>query len=107
MSQGLPKSGLERETAMRSLSKGQRDKVERALEQHLSFSGSYFWTPPTNASGRRSMERKNNWSVGFTHEGVRYSYGSSVRCSAGNVYYRGFFRVNGERATVRKFKALV
>ena len=92
---------------MRAISKGQRAKVERALEQHLSFGGAYFWTPPSNASGRRSMERRNNWSVGFTHEGVRYSYASTLQCSARNVYYRGYFRAGGERVTVRKFRALV
>jgi len=92
---------------MRAISKGQRDKVARALEQHQSFGGSYTWTPPSSASGRRSMEQKNNWSVGFRHEGVRYTYTSSVRCSARNVYYKGYFLVGGERVTVRKFKALV
>ena len=91
---------------MRALSEGQRAKVEKALEQHVSFADSYFWSPPGNASSRRSMERKNNWSVGFRHEGVRYSYSSAVRCSVKNVYYKGHFQADGKRVTVRAFKAL-
>ena len=92
---------------MRALSKGQRVKVEQALEQHRTFSNAWFFKPLGNASGRRSMERKNNWSVGFRHEGVRYDYTSAVRCSAKNVYYRGYFQADGERVTVRRFKKLV
>ena len=92
---------------MRTISKGQRVKVEKALEQHRSFGGSYFWTPPWNASGRRSMERRNRWAVEFRHEGIRYSYSSAIRCSAKNVYYLGRFEADGERVTVRRFKRLV
>ena len=92
---------------MRAISKGQRAKVVRALEQHQSFSNAWFWTPPGNASGRRSMERKNNWSIGFTHEGVRYDYATAVRCSTRNVYYKGYFEADGKRVTVRAFKKLV
>ena len=92
---------------MRTISKGQRVKVEKAIEQHRSFADAWFRTPPGNASGRRSMEKKNNWSVGFKHEGVRYDYSSAVRCSAANVYYKGYFTADGERVTVRKFKKLV
>jgi len=92
---------------MRALSAGQRDKVERALEQHRSFSNAWFWTTPGNASVRRSMERKNNWAVGFKHEGIRYSYSSAVRCSTANVYYKGYFSTDGKRVTVRAFKRLV
>jgi len=92
---------------MRALSEGQRDKVERALEQHLSFSKAYFWTPPSSASGRRWMERKNDWGVSFRHEGVRYAYACSVRCSVRNVYYSGQFEADGKRVTVRAFKRLI
>ena len=92
---------------MRSISKGQRAKVTRALEQHGDFAGAYFWTPPSNASDRRSMEKKNNWAVGFKHQGIRYSYSSSVRCSVKNVYYHGCFEVDGERTNVRSFKRLM
>jgi hypothetical protein len=93
--------------ATRAISKGQRVKVERALEQHRSFANAWFQTPPGNASGRRSMEKKNNWAVGFTHQGIRYSYSSAVRCSAANVYYKGYFQADGEWVTVRRFKKLV
>ena len=92
---------------MRSLSKGQRAKVERALGQHQSLSNSYFWTPRGNRQQRDRWSSQNNWSVKFTHEGVRYAYSSSLRCSAANVYYKGRFTADGEKATVRAFKKLV
>ena len=92
---------------MRALSKGQRDKVVRALEQHQSLSTSYFWTPRGNRKQRDRWTDQNNWSVAFRHEGVRYSYRSDMYCSAKNVYYTGRFEVDGERKTVRAFKALI
>ena len=92
---------------MRAISKGQRDKVERALEQHEAYRKSYFWPSRGNRRQRDRWEEANTWSVGFTHEGVRYSYRSLLRCSAKSVYYRGIFQVNGERGNVRKFKKLV
>ena len=91
---------------MRALSKGQRDKVMRALGQHRSFSNSYFWTPQGNRQQRDRWTDQNNWSVEFKHEGVRYQYVSAMRCSAAKVYYRGYFTVDGRRATVRAFKKL-
>ena len=91
---------------MRNLSQTQRAKVEKALGQHEYFRHAYFWTPPTNASGRRWMEKKNSWGVGFKHEGVRYEYVTQVRCSGKYVRYAGRFYADGERVTVRKFKAL-
>jgi len=92
---------------MRTISKGQRDKVEKALQQHRTFSNAWFWTPRGNRKQRDRWTDENNWTVEFKHEGVRYSYSSAVRCSAANVYYRGYFQADGERVTVRKFKKLV
>jgi len=92
---------------MRAISTGQRAKVEKALEQHRSFGNSYFWTPKGNRRQRDRWTDENNWSVGFKHEGVRYAYSSSMHCSAANVYYKGYFEVDGEKATVRAFKKLV
>ena len=91
---------------MRTLSKGQREKVERALTQHRSLSTSWFWTPRGNRKQRDRWTDQNNWSVAFRHEGVRYKYRSEMRCSAKNIYYKGHFSVDGDRVTVRAFKAL-
>lgn len=91
---------------MRAISKSQRVKVERALVQHESFRTAYFWTPQGNRSQRDRWTDKNNWSVAFRHEGVRYAYRSSMHCSAKIVYYKGYFTTDGDRVTVRAFKRL-
>jgi len=92
---------------MTKLSASQRGKIEKAIAQHEKFKNSYFWTPPSNAGCRRAMERRESWSVSFTHNGKRYEYVSNVDCSCSNVYYKGFFYVDGERKTVRAFKSLI
>jgi hypothetical protein len=91
---------------MRAISAGQRDKIEKALEQHRSFSNAYFMMPRGNRKQRDRWTDQNNWSVGFKHEGVRYAYSSSMHCSAANVYYKGYFTADGKRVTVRSFKRL-
>ena len=90
-----------------SLSKSQREKVERALAQHAKHKNCYFWTPPVSAGQRRYTEQQNNWSVEFKHDGKRYRYDSHVSCSARNYYYKGRFFVNGETRTVRAFRDLL
>ncbi len=89
------------------LSKSQKEKVERALDQHDRHRNSYFWSPPTHASGRRSEEKRNTWAVSFVHGGVRYEYHSSVSCSCANYYYRGTFKVDGEVKDRRAFARLL
>ena len=91
---------------MRAISKGQRAKVVKALEQHNRFSNSWFWTPRGNRKQRDRWTDQNNWSVAFRHEGVRYEYHSVMHCSAANVYYKGRFTTDGKKATVRAFKKL-
>ena len=90
-----------------SLSKSQREKVERALAQHAKHKNCYFWTPPVSAGQRRYTEQQNNWSVEFKHDGDTYTYESEVRCSCKNYYYRGEFAVNGKKKTIRVFWALL
>ena len=89
------------------LTKSQRSKVERALEQHDRHKNSYFWTPNGGASGRRSTERKETWSVSFRHAGHEYCYSSEVSCSCKNYYYNGSFCVDGEQKTRRAFANLL
>jgi len=89
------------------LSQSQRSKITQAIAQHERHEHSFFWKPFGNAAYRRATERKNNWSVAFTHDGQTYQYDSDVTCSARNYYYRGTFTVNGEKRNVRAFRRLL
>jgi len=85
----------------------QINEVKHAIEHHEKFSTVYFWTPPSSASGRRSMEHKNQYYHELTLDGVKYSYSSNVSCSCKNVYYDGTFEINEKRKDVRAYKKLL
>ena len=53
------------------------------------------------------MEEANTLEVAFKLGGQRYAFSSDVRVSARNVYYRGYFTLNGERKTSRLFSDLL
>jgi hypothetical protein len=90
-----------------SLSKKQVMKVKTALSQHLRMENSYFWTPYSDARGRRYEEAKNTFSVKFRHSGHIYAYHSDVSCSCRNYFYTGKFMLDGEQKNVRLFKNLL
>ena len=90
-----------------SLSKAQKTKIEKAIDQHDRHKKSYFWRPAASASQRRWVEGKNTWGVKFKHAGKVYEYASRVTCSARKYYYEGAFRVDGATKTVRAFKKLL
>lgn len=92
---------------MSKLTKSQTGKVLAAIEQHNKFKSSYFWSPPSTASGRRQMEKVNTWGVRFKHQGREYQYSSNVDVSCKNVYYQGVFAVDGEIKNVSLFKKLL
>ena len=77
------------------------------LDRHERFSGSYFWTPPANASGRRRMELDNSETLRFRFGGEEYSVEQSVDCSCKNIYYRLLVTVDGKKKDVRAIRKLV
>ena len=89
------------------LTKSQRAKIAKALDQHDKHKSCYFWTPNGGASSRRSEERRNTWSVSFRHAGHLYEYSSDVSCSCKNYYYTGVFSVDGEKKNRRAFAGLL
>ena len=90
-----------------ALSPLQRAKVADAIAHHERFGNSYFWTPPSNATSRRLMESRETFGIGFVASGTAYRFESTVSCSCKNVYYTGRFYVDGEKKTVRAFRALI
>jgi len=81
--------------------------VKRAIDIHDYLKKSYFWTPASNASGRRYDERKYTLKVEVVDGDDTYVYSSHVRCSTKNFYYTGVFSKNGKQGDVRLFKRLL
>jgi hypothetical protein len=65
----------------------------------------YFFTPPTNAKGRRSYEKSNSHApVTWTDEGHEYSAEFKTDCSCKNVYAKGIYTRDGKRTTLKAIK---
>ena len=90
-----------------SLSKSQRAKVERAIENHDYHKRCYFWKPFGNSSARRRTEDQRSFEVQFVTGGVRYRYVSSVTCSCQNYYCSGDFYRDDKKVTVRTWRKLL
>ena len=99
-----------KKTYAKKISQAKREKIlsqiNAAIEHHEKFKGAYFFTPPSNASGRRYYEEKNKRLIEFDYDGMKYSYSCYIRCSCKNVYYEGDFCVNGFKKNVKSFKAV-
>lgn len=77
------------------------------VERHENFKGSFFWSAPSNAAGRRQLEKENELEFSFTLQGVVYSFNQWVSCSCSNVYYSSQISVNGAQKNIRAAKSLI
>ena len=80
--------------------------LRAVLDAHARFKSSYFWTPPSSASGRRRMAADNSRDLNFEYDGRTYSVCQDVGCSCRNVYYKLAVTVDGDRKDVRAIKRL-
>lgn len=82
--------------------------LKSVIAQHEKFKSSFFWTPPCNANGRRSMEKANTREpLSFRFDGRTYHVEQSVDCSCANVYYIFSVTVDGTKKDIRAIKKLV
>ena len=75
------------------------------LDNHNRYKGSYFWTPPGHASGRRRMEFENSFS--FKFKGKLYAFVQTLRCSCSCVYFTSNVYVDGVKKSIRVPKKLL
>jgi len=64
------------------------------------FKNAYFFTPPSNASSRRSYENKNSFS--YKGDGIELDF--DISCSARNVYVKKHVYINGDKKTAAALK---
>jgi hypothetical protein len=67
---------------------------------------SYFWSPNKTANGRRNAEKRNNDKFETNLFGG-ISAENNYRESCKNIYYHGYFYVNGKKTTVAKIKNII
>jgi hypothetical protein len=79
-----------------------KQDIDFCISFHDKHKNSYFWSPPSNAYGRRSEEQKKN----FVKTIGKYQYQSSVSCSCKNYYYNGYFYEGSQRKDLRCFKKI-
>jgi len=82
-----------------------KNRLAEIVDRHEKLSKSYFWSPNGNASGRRNAEKRNNDK--FETEILKISAENDYRESCKNVYYHGYFYVNGKKTTVTKIKNII
>ena len=75
--------------------------ISEIIEEAERMKGAYFFTPPCNASGRRSYEKHHShgpveWDEGGHHYTAEYS----VNCSCRNVYASGNYTKDGNKTTL-------
>lgn len=64
----------------------------------------YFWTPPSNASNRRSYERMHSDEIEFKIGSDVYKGYINTSCSSKNVYCNKDIYVNGEKKRITALK---
>ena len=87
---------------LREIQKQMLKKVNDVIDHHEKHSKSYFWSPPSNASTKRSEEQRKSFSVQIG----KFLFISDVSCSCKNYYYRSEFKEGSEIKNLRCFRKL-
>lgn len=71
------------------------------------YKNAYFWTPPSSAGQRRSIEKRDYVGYGCEIDGVTYWISFSVSCSCRNYYVSKSVYRDGKKTTVTVIKTLL
>ncbi len=80
-------------------------EIEEFISTSETLKNAYFWSSPTSAAGRRSME--NRYSIPeftFTFNKDIYTCELSVSCSCRNVYVSKTITKNGKTTNITPVK---
>lgn len=80
-------------------------KIGAIIDEAERMKGAYFFSPPGNASGRRSYERYHSHDmIEWTEGGHTYTAEYVVSCSCKNVYAYGKYTKDGNKTTLTAIK---
>ena len=72
-------------------------RLDEMIEHWERFKSCYFWSPPCNASGRRSEEKRHARDIDFLVDGIPCNYSVQVSCSCRNYYCSRDMTEDGRR----------
>lgn len=75
--------------------------IATIIAEAETMKNAYFFTPPTNAAGRRSYEKQHTHDlVEWEEGGHTYTARYTVDCSCKNVYAYGVYTKDGKKTTL-------
>lgn len=85
------------------------EKLKIIICLHEKMRNSFFWTPPSNACGRRAYEERNSLETKFVFKGDTYEVIQKTECSCKNIYYSVKYKKNDEiiKADIRLIKKIL
>ena len=96
----IEKTGKETVTIMMLIS-----EIEKIIYEAEKMRGAYFYTPPGNASSRRSYERYHSHGpIEWEEGGHTYSAEYTVKCSCRNVYAKECYYKDNKKTTLTAIK---
>ena len=82
-------------------------QIQDVIDRHAKFKNCYFWTPNTNAAGRRRLERDNSVELKFVMDNKKYEVCQSLDVSCRNFYYVLRVYVDGVKKDIRALKKII
>lgn len=77
------------------------NEIAAIIEEAENMKSAYFFTPPCNASSRRSYEKRHsNGPISWEEGGHQYTAEYTVTCSCRNVYASGNYTKDGKKTTL-------
>ena len=79
--------------------------IKAIVEEAENMKNAYYFKPPTNASSRRSYEKRHSHEeIRWTEGGHEYTAEYTVSCSCANVYAKGSYTKDGKATTLTSIR---
>lgn len=76
-------------------------QLSAIIDEADAMRSAYYFTPPYNASSRRSYEKRHSHpTIEWTESGHSYTAAYTVSCSCRNVYASGEYTKDGKKTTL-------
>lgn len=82
-----------------------KTELENIVATHEKYNKSYFWTPRSNAAGRRAAEFDDEYE--FETNGKKYEVRQRYEESCKHCYYSLTVYVDGSKKDIRAIKKLI